>query len=108
MNIEWNEQGYWIDQQDALLVILIIGLGAVRINTWTPIGAIRYECFIHGHILSALFLKAEEISVENRGEARVYIITSFVPYEKATETHLDQWNVIKKKNGTYSAAYGVA
>jgi hypothetical protein len=90
-----------------LCAILIFGLGAVRINTRTPIGAIRYECLLHGHMISALFLKAEEISVENSGEARVYIITSFVPYEKATDTHLIQWNVIKKKNGTYSAAYGV-
>lgn len=90
-----------------LCTILIIGLGAVRINPRTPVGAIRYECLIHGHILSALFLKAEEITFENSWEARVYKITAFVPYEKATDTHLDQWNVIKKKNGTYTASYGV-
>ncbi len=91
-----------------LCAILIIVIGAVRINTRTPIGAIRYECLSHGHIISAFFLQAEEINVENRGETKVYRITSFVPYEKATDTHLDQWNVKKNKKGKYSAEYGIA
>lgn len=36
----------------------------------------------------------------------VYKIMLAVPYEKATATYLDYWNVIKNKNGTYSASYG--
>lgn len=89
-------------------VVLIIGIGIARINTRTPVGAIRYECLLHGHIISALFLQAKEIDIEIGDETTVYKITLFVPYERATATHLDQWNVIKKKNGTYSATYGVA
>ncbi|MFA9466382.1 MAG: hypothetical protein ACERKN_19135 [Velocimicrobium sp.] len=87
-------------------MVLIIGFGIARINTKSPVGAIRYECLLHGYVISALFLQAKEINIEIDGETTVYKITSFVPYEKATATHLDQWNVIKQ-NGTYSASYGV-
>lgn len=90
-----------------LYMVIIIGLGITRINTDTPVGAIRYECLLQGHIISALFLQAKEIDVEFDDETIVYIVTSFVPYEKATATYLDQWNVVKKTNGTYYATYGV-
>ena len=91
-----------------LCMLIIIGFGIARINTWTPVGAIRYECLLHGHIISALFLQAKKIEIEIDDEVTVYKITTFVPYEKATATHLDIWNVIKRKNGTYSAVYGAA
>lgn len=91
-----------------LILIISVGLCIMRTNTYTPIGAIRYECLLHGHIFSAIFLQAEEIETEIDGIARVYKITFAVPYERATASHLDYWNVIKNKNGTYSASYGAA
>lgn len=93
-----------------LLLILFIFLSTgfiIRINTVTPIGAIRYECLLHGHIFSAIFLQAKEVRTETDGKALVYKITVAVPYERATATHLDYWNLIKNKNGTYTASYGV-
>ena len=47
-----------------LCVVIIIGFGMARINTRTPVGAIRYECLLHGHIISVLFLQAKEIHTE--------------------------------------------
>jgi hypothetical protein len=91
-----------------LLIVLTVGFCIIRTNTLTPVGAIRYECLLHGHIFSAIFLQVEEVKTEADGIARVYKVTFAVPYEKATATHLDYWNVIKNKNGTYSASYGVA
>jgi hypothetical protein len=52
-------------------------------------------------------MNAAKTNIKTNDETAVYKITSFIPYEKATATHLDQWNVIKNKNGTYSASYGV-
>ncbi len=88
-------------------MVFIIGISAVRINTYSPVGAIRYECFLKGHVISAFFLNAVKSDLQANDVVTVYKITSFIPYEKATATHLDQWNVRKNKNGTYSAAYGV-
>lgn len=91
-----------------LIIVLTVGLCIMRTNTYTPIGAIRYECLLHGHVFSAMFLQAEEVKTETDGIASIYKITFAVPYERATATHLDYWNVIKNRNGTYSASYGVA
>lgn len=89
-----------------LFAFLTIGILVIRINTFTPAGAIRYECLLDGHVFSAIFLQAKEIRIET--DKIVYKITFGVPYDKVTATHLDCWNIIKNKNGTYSASYGGA
>lgn len=90
-----------------LFIVLTAGFFIARINTFTPVGAVRYECLLKGHIFSAIFLEAAEAKTEPDGKAMVYRITFALPYEKTTATHLDYWKVIKNKNGTYSASYGV-
>jgi hypothetical protein len=87
-----------------ICLVLLVVIGVSRINTYSPVGAIRYECLLNGHIISALFMHVTNIKIND--ETTAYKITSFIPYEKATATHLDQWNVKKNKNGTYSASYG--
>ncbi len=84
--------------------VLLIVIGVSRINTYSPVGAIRFECLLNGHVISALFMHVTDIKIND--ETTTYKITSFIPYEKATRTHLDQWNVNKNKNGTFSASYG--
>jgi|GEM_PF-2845791 hypothetical protein len=95
-----------------VLIILILCavflIGAFRINTYSPVGAIRFECLTHGHVISALFLQANKTEIYINPQTAVYKIKSFIPYERDTATHLDIWNVIKNKNGTYCAAYAAA
>ncbi|BBF42498.1 hypothetical protein lbkm_1180 [Lachnospiraceae bacterium KM106-2] len=90
-----------------LIAILLIGIRIATMTPYTKVGAIRYECLKNGNYLSAFFLVAKEEPKLKEGDTDVYMITFCVPYERATDAHLDQWNVTKKKNGTYEAHYGV-
>lgn len=90
------------------VLVFTVAFCTARINTRTPVGTIRYECFKQGHIISALFLEAEKTELERDDNTTVYKVIKYVPYEKATKTYLDYWNVIKNKNNKYSASYGAA
>nr|WP_294486995.1 hypothetical protein [uncultured Anaerosporobacter sp.] len=87
-----------------ILTVIVATVGFfIRINTFSPTGAIRYECLLQGHIFSALFLQTKEFKIESCRDEMVDKITFEIPYEKSTATHLDYWNVMKNKNDTYSA-----
>lgn len=54
-----------------------------------------------------LYLWAK-IDFYSENGSQCFIELLAIPYERATATYLDYWNIIRNKNGTYSASYGVA
>lgn len=88
----------------AVLLILIVGI--IRMNPYTPEGAIRLECFQSGYVISSFLMQIEKTEIKFHEDYTIYKVTRFAPYERPTNTHLDQWNVIKEKSGRYKAAFG--
>ena len=95
-----------------LLIVLaaIVLAFAARITPVTQTNAVRLEMLCLGYPASAMFSKLERFYPYGDGGGGFlasYRPLTLVPYDDGSDTHLDQWSVLK--NGWfYSASFGYA
>ena len=91
-----------------IVVVAAIALAfATRVAPVTQMGAVRLAILRAGYPVSAMLSKLEYHGpyVDDPNDLGFYVPLTLTPYEKGTDSRLDQWNIYK--NGRlYSARFG--